>query len=155
MAEDYDIFPTASQYQEYLEKYVQLHDLESSVRLSTEVVKAEYDPSVAKWRITTRSANGDGSTNIYDALFICNGALCDPDMPDFEGQADFEKAGGQVVHSSRFARDVKQDITSKDLFVLGYGKSSCDLAVGVANRARSTVSAGERSPARPLYRSTH
>ena len=155
MAEDYDIFPTASQYQEYLERYVQSHGLESCVRLSTEVVKAEYDASTAKWWISTRTANGDESTSIYDVLFICNGTLCDPDMPDFIGQDDFEKAGGQVVHSSRFARDVKQDITSKDLVVLGYGKSSCDLAVGVSDRAKSTVSASERLSACPSYRSTH
>ncbi|MFB7799211.1 flavin-containing monooxygenase [Isoptericola sp. NPDC056134] len=137
MPKDYPEWPSGQQVQAYLERYVDLHDLRGSLRLSTEVVRAELTPAEDGWFVTARRAGEPvGEPERFDHVVVANGIFSDPVIPRFEGLAQLLRAGGKVVASSQLTS--LEDARGKHVVVVGYGKSACDVAAEIAPVAAST-----------------
>jgi hypothetical protein len=138
MPRDYPEWPTGAQVQAYLASYAEHFGLESGLRLSTEVTRAEPAPD-GGWTLTTVTGpapeQSEQSEHV-DKLVVANGIFCEPAVPDFPGTEEFTAAGGRVLagtslHDAEAAR-------GKHVLVVGYGKSACDVAVPVSQVAAST-----------------
>lgn len=82
------------------------------------------------WLIET--TDGDDS---FDFLVVANGIFSRPAIPEFDNQDAFLDAGGRICHSSEFTN--LDDARGKNVVVIGYGKSSCDVAAATADTAQS------------------
>ncbi len=130
MPKNYPEWPTGQQVQAYMESYVEAFGLARCLRLNTAVTNAMQDKN-GKWTITTK--DGD---DIFDFLVVANGIFSKPSVPKFTGQDSFLDAKGRICHSSEFTN--LDDANGKHVLVVGYGKSSCDVAVAIANNTKST-----------------
>jgi cation diffusion facilitator CzcD-associated flavoprotein CzcO len=140
MPSDYPEWPSGAQMQSYLDAYVDRFRLRGDIYLNREVTAATALPNGAGWTLTVARTDGTASetrTHAVDWLVVCNGIFSIPSVPDYPGAAAFAAGGGMVRHTSQFA-----DIAAargKHVLVVGYGKSSCDVANAVAEVAASTT----------------
>ncbi len=141
MPKHYPEWPSGQQVQEYLNAYADQFSLKSMIRLSTPVTHAAQGAD-GRWTVTFRPDGGEEMSETFDFLTICNGIFSAPAVPDFDGAESFTAAGGTICHSSEFlSLDAAR---GKHVVVIGYGKSSCDVAVGLVDAAASmTVVARE------------
>jgi cation diffusion facilitator CzcD-associated flavoprotein CzcO len=97
MPAEYPQWPTGEQVQQYLERYVEMFDLGSVLRLSTEVVSAGLVDDESAWLIASRPAGQPEpvTRERYDHLVVANGIFSDPVVPAFDGLDDFTAAGGR------------------------------------------------------------
>lgn len=142
MPKSYPEWPTGAQVQAYLETYVDHFDFRDAIRLNREVVSAvplaEEGAGGAGWKLVTRSTlSGEETIEQFDYLIICNGIFSIPAVPAFPGSEAFVKAGGRILHTSQFTDP--EIARGRDLLIVGYGKSSCDVAVATTALARSTT----------------
>jgi len=141
MPKDYPEWPSGQQVQAYLASYAKSFGLTGLVRLSTPVTRAAQGAD-GRWTVTFRPEGGAEQSEVFDFLTICNGIFSAPAVPDFPGAAEFRAAGGTICHSSEFLD--AGAARGKHVVVIGYGKSSCDVAVGLVDAAASmTVVARE------------
>lgn len=131
MPRDYPEWPNGAQVQAYLQSYAERFGLLGMLRLNTEVVSAG-PRAEGGWTITTT----EGS-DTADHLVVANGIFSEPAVPEFPGAAEFRAAGGRLCHTSEFTE--LDDARGRDVLVVGYGKSSCDIAVALAEVATSTT----------------
>jgi cation diffusion facilitator CzcD-associated flavoprotein CzcO len=135
MPDSYPEWPSGEQVQQYLVDYVKHFALGPMLRLHTEVIAAR--PSDQGWTLETRSVQHAAiATEQVDRLVIANGVFCEPAMPDYPGIDDFTAAGGRVLAATEFLDE--QQASGKDVVVVGYGKTACDVAVAISATARST-----------------
>lgn len=130
---DYPEWPSGEQVQAYLDAYVDHAGLRDVLRLRTTVTSARQDPGTGTWTLTT----SPGGAQQFDQLVVCNGIYSDTFVPDYPGAERFRQAGGSILHTTDF-HDAA-DATGKHVLVVGYGKSSCDVATAVAPLAASTT----------------
>lgn len=155
MPKDYPEWPSGEQVQQYLASYARMFHLDDDIRLGTEVVKAELDESgdEPRWTITSKpsapeqDASDDvGPTGVrtdypeteeFDFVVVANGIFSLPFIPNYAGRKEFEAAGGRLCAPS----DVHSldEVRGKNVLVIGYGKSSCDIASAIAGTAASTT----------------
>ena len=129
MPKDLPEWPTGAQVQSWLAAYAESFDI--ALRLNTRVARAAPLPE-GRWSLTFDS----GDSDVVDKLVVANGVFCEPHVPDFSGQEAFIEAGGQVMagtemHDASMAR-------GKNVLVVGYGKSACDVTVPLSQEAAST-----------------
>jgi thioredoxin reductase len=137
-------WPSGEQVQQYLESYARTFGFWDDISLSTAVTAAKLDPDGAGWTVTVSRGAAAGaseasteSTYRFDFLVVCNGIFSQPAIPEFAGADAFVASGGTLCHTSQF-----DDVTAaagKHVLVIGYGKSSCDVAQAVAGTAASTT----------------
>ncbi|MEU8898161.1 NAD(P)/FAD-dependent oxidoreductase [Nocardia sp. NPDC048505] len=139
MPEDYPRIPDGAQMQAYLERYVQQFGLRENLRLGTEVVAA--DPVDSGWLLEIRDETGIHRTSC-DHLVVANGVHSEPDMPEFRGADKFQSAGGYLCHSTDF-HDAEW-ARGRNVVVVGYGQSACDIAEAVSHVAASTTVVARR-----------
>ncbi|WP_402466341.1 flavin-containing monooxygenase [Isoptericola aurantiacus] len=138
MPKEYPEWPSGEQVQAYLERYVAEHDLTGTLRLSTEIVRAELTEAEDAWLVTARrTGEAISDPEAYDHLVVANGIFSDPVIPPFEGLAELMRAGGKVVASSQLT-DLEA-ARGKNVVVVGYGKSACDVAAEIGPVAASTT----------------
>ncbi len=137
MPADWPEWPSGEQVQRYMQSYVDRFGLAPDLRLSTAVESAVLDEAAGVWTLTTRPTGGAVAVHRFDYLVVCNGIFSEPDIPAFDGHDAFVAAGGRVCHTSQF-NDVEA-ARGKHLVVVGYGKSSCDVANAAADVASSTT----------------
>lgn len=141
MPKHYPEWPSGQQVQAYLNDYADQFGLKPLIRLSTPVTHAAQGAD-GRWTVTSKPLGLPEQTESFDFLTICNGIFSAPAIPDFPGAAEFKQAGGTICHSSEFLKE--SDAAGKHVVVIGYGKSSCDVAVGLVDAAASiTVVARE------------
>ena len=133
---DYPEWPSGEQVQRYLESYVRHFDLQENLRLRTPVTLATIDEKTRIWTVETARA-GIAKTETFDYLVVCNGIFCDPAIPRFEGDEHFVSSGGLISHTSELNQ--LQSVENKNVLVVGYGKSACDVAQAVSTVAASTT----------------
>ena len=134
---DYPEWPTGEQVQRYMEGYVDHVGIRSLLELRTEVLSARLDESVPQWTLRIRKADGSEEERIFDLLLVCNGIFSDPFVPSYQGQESFESAGGKIMHTVDF-HDL-ESVRGKHVVVVGFGKSSCDVANATVGTAASTT----------------
>jgi cation diffusion facilitator CzcD-associated flavoprotein CzcO/acetyl esterase/lipase len=110
---------------DYLERCVEKYRLGPSLRLGTEVTRAEFDDEFAKWRIDT----ADGDTVEADVLVSACGQLSRPAMSRIP-EADRFK--GPIFHTARWDHDV--EIQGKRVAVIGTGASTIQVVPAIAER---------------------
>ncbi|MEV8376139.1 NAD(P)/FAD-dependent oxidoreductase [Kribbella sp. NPDC056861] len=126
-------WPTGAQVQEYLAAYVQEFKLEPVLRLETTVESVV--PDGTEWVVTSRSKE-TSSTGVFDRVVVANGVFCEPALPSYPGLAEFEAAGGRLIAGTEL-HDA-EEARGKNVLVVGYGKSACDVTVPISKVAAST-----------------
>ncbi|MGJ3507879.1 flavin-containing monooxygenase [Enemella sp. A6] len=145
----YPEWPSGTQVQEYLAGYVRRFGIEDKIKVSTEVVHAELDESgpQPRWTVTYRPVEsrfggesepaGPEESEVFDYVVVANGIFSQPFLPPYPGREEFEAAGGRLCAPSD-VRDLAE-IEGKNVLVVGYGKSGCDIASAVAESSASTT----------------
>lgn len=128
-------WPSGEQVQRYLADYSTANDLDSRLRLRTEVVRAHQ--TGVGWRIELHDLDTLTESAVdVDAVVVANGIFCEPNVPSYPGRAEFEAAGGRVLAGSELG-DV-EEARAKHVVVVGYGKSACDITVALSQVAATT-----------------
>ena len=134
---DYPEWPTGEQVQVYLAAYARHFSIDTHIQLNTEVTETLFDDATQKWIVKTYNDifNAYVSQD-FDYLVVCNGIFSQPLVPTYLGSVDFIAGGGRVCHTSQLHKDVM--VKGKHVLVVGYGKSSCDVAQAMCEKAAST-----------------
>ncbi|CAL8254759.1 unnamed protein product [Merluccius merluccius] len=126
---EYPNFMHNSIIMDYFRLYAEHFQLTKYVRFKTTVlqVKQRHDFSHSgQWDVETKNSEGKQQKHIFDAVMICIGHHCHPNMPlqDFPGIDSFK---GVYFHS----RDYKtpEQWRNKKVVVIGIGNSGGDIAV--------------------------
>lgn len=135
MPADYPEWPSGAQMQAYLQSYADHFGVTPRIRFATLIDRAEPLPGDAGWRLTW-SENGESRHADFDWLIACNGIFSIPAVPSWPGTGAFAEAGGQALHTSQFTDP--EVARGRHVLVVGYGKSSCDVANAVAPLSAST-----------------
>lgn len=133
MPKDYPEFPTGPQMLAYLKSYALHFGLMPAVRLQHRIISAT--PAASGGWVLNGEHQDLPFTQMFDFLVVCNGTFSEPFIPQTGGMEDFMAAGGQVMHTSTVQ---STDFRGKKVVVVGFGKSACDLAAGIATQARET-----------------
>lgn len=137
MPKSYPEWPSGQQVQEYLQAYAKHFNLDPLVQLQAEVVTAE-PAGTSGWTLTVRDVrSGQTTQHSAEHLVVANGIFSEPFIPPYEGVDEFRAAGGILCATSEF-NDLEQ-ARGKNVLVVGYGKSSCDVAAAVGEVAASTT----------------
>ncbi|QIZ37326.1 NAD(P)/FAD-dependent oxidoreductase [Saccharopolyspora sp. ASAGF58] len=139
MPRDYPEWPSGEQVQQYLESYVDRFGLKEILLLGTRVVHAGLDEAGPSWilQLCDETTGNELPDLTVDHLVVANGIFSTPFVPDFPGAGEFTAAGGRVCSVSD-VNDLDQ-VSDKDVLVVGYGKSACDAAAVISNVAASTA----------------
>ena len=137
MPADYPDYPHHEQIAAYFDDYVDHFGLRDRIRFNTEVERVE-PAADGRWEVTT----DDGSSALYDAVFVANGHHWDPKWPDppFPGQDGFT---GDQLHA-HFYREPDERFQGKRVLVLGIGNSATDISVDASRHAEMTYLAMRR-----------
>lgn len=131
-------WPSGEQVQSYMAGYVTKFNLNKKIHLNTTVDKAKQNAS-GNWTLNI-SSKGTSRSEDFDYLIVANGIFSDPFVPEFKGSDAFKAAGGKIMHTVDFHN--LADVKGKNVVVVGYGKSSCDVANACVGTAKSvTISA--------------
>jgi cation diffusion facilitator CzcD-associated flavoprotein CzcO len=134
MPKSYPEWPTGEQVQQYLADYAEHFGVDRLLRLETEVLGAV--PDAEGWTLTVRDADGE-RTEAFDHLVVANGVFSEPNVPAFDGEADFRAAGGDLRAAAGFG-DVEA-ARDRHVVVVGYGKTACDIAYEASTVAAHTA----------------
>ncbi|XP_056132107.1 flavin-containing monooxygenase 5-like [Lampris incognitus] len=114
---------------DYFRMYADHFQLTKHICFNTKVLRMKQRPDFdhsGQWDVETESRDGKKERHIFDAVMICIGHHCDPNMPlhDFPG---FDTFKGKYLHS----RDYKtpEEWRNKKVVVIGIGNSGGDIAV--------------------------
>ncbi|MBN7797385.1 flavin-containing monooxygenase [Parahaliea mediterranea] len=141
MPADYPEWPSGEQVQAYMQAYTEAFDFADDIQLNTEVVHAGYDDHTQQWQLDLKRTDANGQCERYserfDYLIIANGIFSVPSIPQYPGADEFTAAGGRICHTSQF--NSREAARGKHVLVIGYGKSSCDVANAIADISASTT----------------
>ncbi|MEP4649617.1 MAG: NAD(P)/FAD-dependent oxidoreductase, partial [Ilumatobacter sp.] len=117
------------------------------------VLSAVFDETLDRWSVDTRSVVGrtirgdelDAATTTWDAQFLvmATGCLSSTNVPDIDGIADFEAAGGRVLHTGRWPHE-GVDVTGRRVAVVGTGSSGVQ-AIPLLARDAKTLTVFQRT----------
>lgn len=97
--EDTPAFASQSDVLNYLHSYANKFDLKKHIKFShlvVQVVPVEDE----KWEVVVKNLpTNTYETNVFDAVFICNGHYSAPSMPQMTGADEFR---GKLIHSHDF-----------------------------------------------------
>lgn len=140
--EDLRTYPWSTRYlhgpeiRQYLEHFVDRHDLRKDIQLDTELLSANWDAEQNLWRVTTST----GQVFVVRYLITALGLLSTAKMPNIPGIDEFK---GEICHTSRWREDY--DLTNKRVGVLGNGSTGVQVITAIASKVQSLVSF-QRSP---------
>lgn len=125
----YPNFMHNSLIMDYFRSYADKFQLNKYIHFNTRVLQVKQRPDFShsgQWDIETETKDGQKEKHIFDAVMICIGHHCNPNLPlhDFPGIDTFT---GKYFHS----RDYKtpEEWRNKKVVVIGIGNSGGDIAV--------------------------
>ncbi len=121
----YGLFPSASQYHHYLEKFVAKHQLKITLNIDVQHVCREG----TGWQVETSRG-----VEWYPVVIIASGRFSKPYTPNIPGLGQFT---GRVVHSHDYKGP--QPFAGQRVLVVGNGPSGVDLAVELPQTAQHPV----------------
>ena len=133
MKESVSLYPTVNEVLNYLDEYVQYHELSKYVKLSTEVLSIEMVNN--KWEISYIQDNNRKKT-IYHYLVLCTGFYTDPifsnpSLSNVLSVSDFSPNG-------KYFKNPESVLKDKNIIIIGNGPSGCDLCnLAVENNAKN------------------
>ena len=129
MPAEYPEWPSGEQVQRYLAAFARHFDLERRIHLNSEVLSAEPEGDKG-WVLRVKNVKtGVEEAHRFDNLVVANGIFSEPFIPPYPGRDAYEAAGGRLMATSDF-HDL-EDARGKHALVVGYGKSSCDVAAAI------------------------
>jgi len=137
MPKSYPEWPSGRQVQAYLQKYTEHFSFDQNVMLNTTVTNAQFDTTTETWTVTIEQGGSESTKLVFDRLIVCNGIFSIPSVPDYSGVDAFTAAGGHICHTSEFTN--VDDAIDKNVVIVGYGKSSCDVANATVGKSASTT----------------
>jgi len=131
-------WPSGQQVQNYISSYCSHFNLKGRIHLNTTVESALLNEGSNMWTLRVYHTTLGARNEIFDFLIVANGVFSDPLVPLYKGAEEFTRSGGRIVHTID-CHEVS-DLKDKDVVVIGYGKSACDLAIATVEfSARTTV----------------
>jgi len=121
---------------EYFEQCAQRYQLNSHLKLRTEITSARWDSETSSWQLST--ANDEHYT--FDVVVSAIGLFTQPVLPDL---AEEEPFTGTLMHTARWDHSV--DLSDSRVAVLGTGSTAAQLIPEIAKVARKVYSV-QRSP---------
>ncbi|MDG3015644.1 NAD(P)/FAD-dependent oxidoreductase [Speluncibacter jeojiensis] len=108
------LFAEQPEIRDYIQRTAAAHDVPRHLRFGVELLRADWDESAARWRLTT-------SAGVVTARFTiaAAGPWSEPLIPEMPGLDTFP---GEVFHSSRWNHDY--DLVGKRVAVVGTGASA-------------------------------
>ena len=140
MPKDWPEWPFGEQVQGYIEGYTEHFGIADDIFLNTTVTNAKLNSESETWTVSAqRATDGDTESIVktFDLLIVANGIFSIPFIPPFKGADDFQSAGGEILHTSQF--NDPEFSRDKNVLVVGYGKSSCDVANATVGVSKSTT----------------
>ncbi len=138
MPEDYPEWPNGEQVRRYLQSYADNFGVSQRISFKTEVTDiSRKTGEEAVWVVSLKKDGKQEEKHEFDFVLVCNGLLHNPKIPTFPGKEEFIAAGGKVLHSSE-CNDAAL-IQGKQVVVVGFGKSACDIATFAANNAKEST----------------
>jgi len=135
MPDDVPVHPTGAHVRAYLEDYAERKGLRERIHLGTAVVCAEPDAARDGWVVEVAGAQGR-SRHAVDFLVLANGVFSTPHVPAWPGREEFEAGGGRVEEPTQLGDGAA--LVGRDVVVVGWGKTACDVAAASSRTARST-----------------
>ena len=129
------LFPTRTDYHEYLRSYARAHAIPVETGRTVSGVSRADD----SWIVTV----GDEHV-VARAIVMATGIVANPRIPRFDGRETFEAAGGRVLHSVLYHRP--EPFAGRRVLVVGVGNSGGEIASELA-RAGVDVAIAVRSGA--------
>jgi 4-hydroxyacetophenone monooxygenase len=120
-------FSTQPALLDYFRRFAEEHGLRRVVRFGTEVIEARFDDVEQRWQVSTRTSDGQESTEAYDLVVSAVGQLNRPKLPDVPGVGDFE---GPAFHTGQWDHSV--DLAGKRVAVIGTGASAAQVIPEIA-----------------------
>jgi dimethylaniline monooxygenase (N-oxide forming) len=120
--------------QKYLEEYAEHFEITPHIRFQTNAVNVERpERTDGRWTVTSE-ADGQLREDDFDLVVVCIGLYSNkPNIPSFPDQDQFR---GEIIHNSQLKS--RDQVASKRVAVLGYGKSATDAALESAAVAEQT-----------------
>lgn len=124
---EYGMFPTGSQYYDYLLKFAQSHDFNIHLGVAVHSVTQASD----MWQVET-----DQGTWLYPVVISATGIFGHPVIPE-DLQEKLSGFTGEAYH----AHDYKtpEQVRGKRVIVIGNGPSGVDISVEASSAARETT----------------
>jgi hypothetical protein len=142
MPADWPEFAGHALVQEWFESYVENFGFRDRIRLCTEVSAAE-PLAEGGWQIETRAADGETTSNRYDALVAASGNYWAPRMPELPGEF-----AGEVLHARAYRSPTTPfPVSDRRVVVIGIGNTGCELACEIAAAGADAVFLSARSGA--------
>lgn len=127
-------FAKRDELNDYLQRLADEHDIRPSIRLGTEVTRAEWDDDEQRWKVEARGPGGEELEFSANAIISGVGFFNRPSFPDIKGIDSFE---GPVMHTAEWRNDVK--IEGRRVAVIGTGASSMQLVPAIAGVAEQVL----------------
>ena len=132
MKSSVSLYPTLDEVQNYLDDYVDYHDLKKYVNFSTEIISIEIFEN--KWKIKFTKNNIE-QIKIYSYLVICTGFYTDP---IYNNKINNVIPVSEFSPNGKYHKDYNSIFKNKDVVVIGNGPSGCDLTcLAIENDAKS------------------
>ncbi|SFQ02661.1 Predicted flavoprotein CzcO associated with the cation diffusion facilitator CzcD [Amycolatopsis arida] len=129
-------FPLQPEIQDYVLDVTARFDLDKVIRYHTELRRARWDATAARWRLTTSAGRLSA-----DVLVLALGFLSQPFVPPIDGLDRFR---GAAFHSAEWNHGV--DLTGRRVAVVGTGASAVQLIPEIADRV-GHLDVYQRTPA--------
>ena len=132
------LFVPRPAFLEYLRDYARRFDLPVQVGWDVQRI-TPASSGAAGWRVEG-SSNGSATSLEAETIVVATGIIANPRVPQVEGRAEFERAGGRVFHSIEYRRP--DDLLGKRVVVVGVGNSGGEIASEIA---RTSAAAGKNT----------
>jgi cation diffusion facilitator CzcD-associated flavoprotein CzcO len=120
----------------YVEDVTDQHGLREHLVFGAEVIRADWDAGLARWRLRTN--RGEITA---DVLICASGPLSEPSLPDVPGLAGFS---GEIFHSARWNHSYS--LEGKRVAVVGTGASAIQIVPKIQPEVKRLV-LFQRTPA--------
>ncbi|XP_063708783.1 senecionine N-oxygenase-like [Culicoides brevitarsis] len=115
-------YVTADKILEYLENYVDHFGFRDCIKFEHLVMNVEPFED-QKWRISYKNlSKNEQKSEIYDAVFVCNGKYFNPLIPKIKGIENFK---GKIMHSHKYR--MPEPFTGQKILTIGAGPSGIDI----------------------------
>ncbi|WP_109698673.1 flavin-containing monooxygenase [Chitinophaga deserti] len=129
MPQDYPLWPSGEQVQQYLQSYADHFGITPHIRFNTAVSWLRREDG--SWLADiTHLPSGNTDTVSFDFVAVCTGTFSTPSIPSFPGAETFP---GKILHSSQVSDPAI--LKGKRVAVVGFAKSATDVATLAADIA--------------------
>lgn len=135
---DYAFSPQADN-ERYFHWVTDKFQLRDNIKFNTEVTSLTWDETTSLWRIEATGPGGHATFHA-NAVVCASGLLARPNVPEFEGAADFK---GQIFHTARWPEGL--DLSGRRVAVIGTGATGYQMVPEIA-KAASHVYMLQRKP---------